>query len=38
MAKNSITIFYEGSGKIRATTRIADIRASVDTNTYTNRA
>jgi acetylglutamate synthase len=37
MAKNSIKIFYEGNGKIRAVTRIQDIKASVENNVYTNR-
>lgn len=37
MANNSIKVFYEGNGKIRAATSISDIRKSVDENTYTNR-
>lgn len=32
MANNSITIFYEGNGMIRAVTRIQDIKASVEKN------
>ncbi|CAK63157.1 unnamed protein product (macronuclear) [Paramecium tetraurelia] len=37
MANNSITIFYEGNGMIRAVTRIQDIKASVEKNQYSNR-
>ena len=35
MVKNSIPIFYEGDGKIRTETKIADPKKSVEENTYT---
>jgi len=35
MAKNSITIFYEKGGLIRAETKIGDIMLPVDSNNYT---
>ena len=35
MIKNSIPIFYEGNGKIRTVTKIADVKKTVDQNTYT---
>ena len=37
MAKNALTIFYEGEGKVRAVAKIFDNKKSVDQNTYTNR-
>lgn len=38
MARNSVKIFYEGNGKIRAVASIEDIKKSVEENTYTNQA
>jgi len=34
MAKNSLTVFYAGEGKIRAVTQIQDIKKPVEQNTY----
>jgi hypothetical protein len=34
MAKNSITVFYEGEGKIRAVTQIKNVSLPMDQNTY----
>lgn len=37
MAENSISVFYEGEGKIRAVTKIKDVKLPVEQNQYTNR-